>query len=229
MGQWSQGGMIMVGDMFNHALKARVDALCTELAALLRASEPFVSAPAAAQPRSQGGGDAAGVSLFVPGGGPRGAWWPEGLGAPASVGAQNDLRYAVFPDARRLVIDQGGNLRVFDTADHRIGGVSQQQGGDQSLTFTSQHGLVRVADLAPVAAGTAMADAAAKPEEPAATTAPAAAKPEAPAPAGICPPERHGPDDDIFTRIERLADLRRKEIITEEEFAAKKTDLLSRL
>ena len=28
MGQWSQGGMIMVGDMFNNALKYRVDRLC---------------------------------------------------------------------------------------------------------------------------------------------------------------------------------------------------------
>ena len=36
MGQWSQGGMIMVGDMFNHGLKARVDALCNELAGLVR-------------------------------------------------------------------------------------------------------------------------------------------------------------------------------------------------
>jgi hypothetical protein len=29
MGQWSQGGMTMVGDMFNNALKARVDAICS--------------------------------------------------------------------------------------------------------------------------------------------------------------------------------------------------------
>jgi hypothetical protein len=36
MGQWSQGGMIMVGDMFNHSLKHRVDALCSELASILR-------------------------------------------------------------------------------------------------------------------------------------------------------------------------------------------------
>ena len=36
MGQWSRGGMVMVGDMFNNALKARVDALCTELAGLRR-------------------------------------------------------------------------------------------------------------------------------------------------------------------------------------------------
>jgi hypothetical protein len=36
MGQWSQGGMTMVGDMFNQGLRARVDALCNELASLLR-------------------------------------------------------------------------------------------------------------------------------------------------------------------------------------------------
>ena len=35
MGQWSQGGMVMIGDMFNNALKARVDALCGELAGLV--------------------------------------------------------------------------------------------------------------------------------------------------------------------------------------------------
>ena len=37
MGQWSRGGMVMVGDMFDHALKARVDALCSELAAHFQA------------------------------------------------------------------------------------------------------------------------------------------------------------------------------------------------
>ncbi len=35
MGQWSRGGMTMVGDMFNHGLKARVDALCSELSGLV--------------------------------------------------------------------------------------------------------------------------------------------------------------------------------------------------
>src|SRR5271167_4139737 len=45
MGQWSQGGMIMVGDMFNHGLKARVDALCNELAGLLD-SQPSLTAVA---------------------------------------------------------------------------------------------------------------------------------------------------------------------------------------
>ena len=31
LGQWSQGGMVMIGDMFNSGLKARVDSLCREL------------------------------------------------------------------------------------------------------------------------------------------------------------------------------------------------------
>mgnify|MGYP002653990854 CR=1 FL=1 len=35
-GQWSGAGMTMIGDMFNAELKARVDALCTALAAALR-------------------------------------------------------------------------------------------------------------------------------------------------------------------------------------------------
>ena len=33
-GQWMSGGMLMLGDMFNHGLKARVDGLCHELATL---------------------------------------------------------------------------------------------------------------------------------------------------------------------------------------------------
>jgi hypothetical protein len=31
-GQWMRGGMTMVGDMFNHSLKARVDGVCNDLA-----------------------------------------------------------------------------------------------------------------------------------------------------------------------------------------------------
>src|SRR2546430_17074326 len=44
-GQWMPGGMVMVGDMFNHALKATVDGLCTALAALLAASPLVPAAP----------------------------------------------------------------------------------------------------------------------------------------------------------------------------------------
>src|SRR5262249_50111743 len=47
-GQWMQGGMTMVGDMFNHGLKAKVDGLCGELSNLL-ANQPFIPAPTSQQ------------------------------------------------------------------------------------------------------------------------------------------------------------------------------------
>jgi hypothetical protein len=44
------------------------------------------------------------------------------------------------------VIDDQGALSLYDTGDHRIFGVAQAQSSDQTLSFTSQDGLVRVAD-----------------------------------------------------------------------------------
>ena len=135
MSQWSPG-MSMVGDMFNTQLKAKLDALCSDIAAHLdtaesaggvRPEEDEVSY------RSQTRSDA-------------------GLGRPAAVGAQNDLRYAVFPETRRLVIDDRGTVSVYDTGSHRIFGVAQAQSADRTLTFTSQDGLVRIADLPRVSA-----------------------------------------------------------------------------
>ncbi len=227
MGQWSQGGMIMIGDMLNQGLKYKVGALCDELAGLVR-SQPLFR-PAASQTQSQGSqsqgsqsqtsqgpSGAAGVSLFVAGSDSN-VWWPAELGAPTSTGAQNDLRYACFPGTRRLAIRQGGQTRVYDTGDHLINGFSQAQSGDQSLTFTSQFGLVRVADLPEVA--------------PAGERAPAPSAPHVAATAPDAAPPRKSPasSDDIFAMIERLADLRQKNILTEEEFAAKKSELLGRL
>jgi hypothetical protein len=78
-------------------------------------------------------------------------WWPAGLGRPGAVGAQNDLRYAVFPETRRLAIDDRGEVTVYDTGSHRILGVAQAQSSDRTLSFTNQDGLVRVADLSKVA------------------------------------------------------------------------------
>ena len=125
MGQWSAGGMLMIGDMFNHALKARVDALCLDLAAM----------PAPAQSDVEQRPEQANHS------------WPDGLGTPSATGAQNDMRYACFPDYHRLAVKQEGRVRVYDTGDHRIGGFSQQQSGSQSLSFSSQLGTVRLKDL----------------------------------------------------------------------------------
>jgi hypothetical protein len=171
MGQWSRGGMIMIGDMFNNRLKAQVDAMCTELSDSIGRTDIFAQAAS-------------------------NNWWPSELGTPSSAGAQNSMRYACFPERRRLAVEQNGQLSVYDTGEHVITGFSQQQGGDQSLGFSSQYGRVRLDSLTKLS-GSA--------------------------------PQAAGPGDDIFASIERLAGLRDKGIISEQEFAAKKADLLARL
>ncbi len=237
-GQWMQGGMTMVGDMFNYGLKSKVDGLCTELSNLL-ASQPFVVRPASSQSQSQGaqqqqqggyglatgtGGDA--VSLFVPApAGTSGDWWPANLGVPNATGAQNNIRYAYFAATRRLAIEINGHITVYDTLDHQIGGVSQQQSTDASLTFTSQFGLVRLSTLpvvsidgvAPDQTKPAVQKAREKPEHEQAGEDISTATPQS------------IQESDIFSKIERLAELRQKDILTEEEFAAKKAELLSKL
>src|SRR5271168_563054 len=154
-GQWMLGGMTMVGDMFNYGLKAKVDGLCSELSQLL-AQQPFVPVPSSFQSQSQGGGQQPGgqgggasISLFVPEapGRASGQWWPVELGFPNGSGAQNQVRYAYFNAAHRLAVELNGHVTVYDSLDHQIGGVSQQQGSGGSLTFTSQYGTVSVSTL----------------------------------------------------------------------------------
>jgi hypothetical protein len=174
-------------------------------------------APTASQTQTQGQG-ASGVSFFASGSNSN-SWWPADLGVPSATGAQNDMRYACFPTTRRLAIQLGGVTRVYDTGEHIVGGFSQQQSGDQSLTFNSQFGLVRVADL-PVVSPVTRSD----PTPPPMAAALGAYAPGQPV--TVAPP---GAKEDIFAHIERLADLRAKNILTDEEFTAKKAELLSRL
>lgn len=126
-GQWMQGGMIMLGDMFNNQLKSRVDSLCSEIAGML-----------ALQPAT---------ARVMQSGQQQGHWWPEGLSDPNIVGGQDALRYAYFSAAHRLVIDDHGHIVVYDTRDHVIAGVSQQQSATSSLSFTSQHGVLDLSSL----------------------------------------------------------------------------------
>jgi hypothetical protein len=248
-GQWMQGGMTMVSAMFEGRLQRRVAALCDDLAAVYR--------QAAAQDVREGPAGASGM----PGDGepaaraPQGAWWPAGLGQPASSGAQDGMRYAWFPESRRLVVESGGRRTVYDTGSHRIGGVSQQQGGVAGLAFASQHGTVDLARLPVVPEHPSGADADAGNPPPASPAAgdrlPAEAPPRvAPAPeapmrglpqrhdtavppppasaAAPATPALHDPER-ILALLEKLADLQARGILSAEEFAAKKTELLGRL
>lgn len=186
-GQWMQGGMVMLGEPLNHSLRARVDALCSDVARVHEARGPLIEQ---------------GSQTAMP-------TWPEALGTPSATGSQGDLHYAWFADTRRLALMRHGQLQVFDTGDHRISGVGQQQGNASgNISFTSQNGPIDLASLTPVAA----------PGAPTTGHATAVASPTA-RPNG----------DDMFTAIERLGELRDRGLLTDEEFRAKKTELLSRL
>lgn len=221
-GQWMRGGMTMVGDMFDNALKARVDALCAELAQLLASTTVFPAPPS----RHQSGA--------VPSSSNSAAWWPADLGAPSSTGAQNNARYAIFPSSRRLVIQVDGLTRIFDTGEHRIGGVQQQQGGGYATVgFTSQLGTFSVATLQEIGASQTAHDphaenAAAPPHQTEPAPALKASTPPS-GPADAAASEGSSDPATIVAAIESLAGLHQRGILSDEEFAAKKAELLARL
>lgn len=123
-GQWMKGGMLMIGDMFNDRLKARVAALCIDVADAL-------GEPSEAPVQHHSSRD----------------WWPAEFGNPSSVGSQNAMRYAFFPTSRRLVIDNNGKVSVFDTGDHVITGAGQQHSWQQSVTFSTVKGTLDLSSL----------------------------------------------------------------------------------
>ena len=209
MGQWSCGGMLMIGDMFNNGLKARVGALAEDLASAL----------------SQGAlnFDRAAAS------GSFGQWWPDGLGVPSSSGAQNGRRYAVFPDQRRLAIETDGRVRLYDTGSLHLDGVSQQQGSGTSLSFGSDRGTVGLDAFTEIASETGAAAPPATPM-PQSSAAPIAdVRPSAETRQPVAPAPSAVPSGDPITLIQRLAELKSAGILSDEEFAAKKAELLSRI
>lgn len=219
-GQWMQGGMTMVGDMFNHGLKAKVDGVCSELARFL-AQQPGVLQSMHRQSPSHGERQPAApaVSLFIPDASTAtGHWWPAELGMPSSTGSQNHIQYAYFPAPRRLAMAINGQVTVYDTLDHQISGVSQQQSAGASLTFSSQYGVVQLASLPVVSVdGSAPEETRAAPQPERAPSAPAE------------PSQAGQVQEDILTTIERLAALQHKGILSEAEFASAKAELLKRL
>lgn len=223
MGQWSRGGMLMIGDMFNNGLKGRVGGLAEDLAAAMERGAIVARRPAY-------GESSAGF----------GQWWPQELGDPSSTGAQNGRRYAVFPAERRLAIETDGRVTLYDTGDHRIGGASQQQGGGSTLSFSTDRGSIGVEQFHEVATARAASD----------QHAPAPHVERAPEPerAAEAPHEAaflRGPDMTATSRapaaskpsdggdpielIRKLAALKDAGVLTDEEFAAKKTELLARI
>ena len=211
-GQWMQGGMTMVGDMFNSQLKYTVDGLCIELSNLINQGaiqyKPL--------PKNQ-----AGTS---------GNWWGD-LGFPNSTGSQNNTSYAIFSNIRRLAIKENGKVTVFDTLDNQIGGVGQQQGGNYSVSFTSQYGNVDLNTLPIVSGGENKP----KPIQPEPVNNNVIQNQPAPIIEEAAPVITNNTsnsgnlEEDIFSKIEKLAALKDKGILSVNEFENKKADLLNRL
>ena len=258
-GQWMQGGMTMVSDLFNYQLKSRVDNLCSDIANEL-AKHQNVPFSGSSQSQSQNGSSsqsqASGSigsqnSLFVPD--PTMNWWPSDLGSPAATGSQNNIRYAYFPNINRLAVTTGGEPWVYDTMNHNIGGFSQQQGYGGSITFTSQFGTVDLSTL-PVVSKAGVLQQQPAPQRPN-RQQPAAQQPVSQQPSfqqtqqpmpnqssfaaqststpqttsNMNDSDYGATEDDIIATLERLGSLRDKGYITEEEFTSKKQDLLNRL
>ena len=243
-GQWMRGGMTMVGDMFNYQLKSKVDGICGELSsAVVDQNLQVVPPPPPQKPGVAG-----------PGSSNWSQWWPSELGSPNTSGSQNQYRYAYFAGMRRLAISDGQNVTVYDTLDHNIGGVSQQQGGVAGVGFTSQYGNVDLRTL-PLVSGIALGTTHQAPlsvHAPVLVPEPSQvapiASPTTPI-VGACEVQEQMPSpairsqlgenvgsgrspqsvEDIFSVIERLAKLRDGGALTEDEFVIKKTELLARL
>ncbi|TWU10700.1 hypothetical protein Poly21_46060 [Allorhodopirellula heiligendammensis] len=242
-GQWMRGGMTMVSDLFNNQLKFRVDSLCSDISNELanhQTTPMFGSFQSQSQNGSSQQAQSAGSlgavnSLFEPD--PEQNWWPQDLGTPNAVGSQNSIRYAYFASARRLAVSTGGDVWVYDTGNHQIGGFSQQQGVGGSITFSSQFGTVDLSTLPVVMRNGSAMDADSRP-----ATSDAAPPPEvAPAVGGqsgaaAMAPDEHKtsaapPTDEhgILSMLEKLGGLHDRGYLSDEEFQAKKSDLLSRL
>lgn len=193
-GQWMPGGMTMVGDMFNYGLKATVDNLCQELANGLATTQVFPVLPAGMPGSAQ--------------------WWPADLGQPFSSGSQNNSRYAIFPN--RLAVETNGHTVVYDTLNHNIGGVSQQQGNNNSLLFSSQFGTFTV-DSLPVVSGAPIATAN---NYNGGNVAPFVENYSV---------QNNQSANDVLGLIEGLAKLLQAGVLSQDEFNSKKADLLSRI
>jgi hypothetical protein len=216
-GQWMRGGMLMIPDFSNHALKERIGRLCDALADWV-ATEPAVAGADSFQVQRQTSDGVTRVQDSRRGSDSSPSrWWPADLGTPDTSGAQDGMRYAWFETSRRLVIDADGRITTYDTGDHRIGGVSQQQGGSDTVSFRSQNGSLDLRSLPVV-------DSSSKRTE----TRAVARNPDIGHGEGQ---DAHAAQSaaDPFAALERLADLHARGVLDAAEFAAKKAELLKRI
>lgn len=128
MGQWS-GGMVMIGDMFNNGLKAKVAELCSVLAPLSQtmAEEEKKQESTASETEKT----------------------PAKKRSSASFsGSQNGHKYTYFASENILEMEENGQVTKYSTDGYALSGVQQSQdNGGRSLRFSYPGGTVSVNDL----------------------------------------------------------------------------------
>ena len=79
--------------------------------------------------------------------------WPSELGVATTSGSSADLNYAYFPQTRRLAVEWGGVVTIYDTAEYQFRGMLQAHSAENvGVSILTQRGRVRLNDLVTVSA-----------------------------------------------------------------------------
>jgi len=77
--------------------------------------------------------------------------WPSELGIASTGGTSADMRYAYFPQNRRLAVESRGILTIYDTAEYQFRGMLEAHSAEAvGVSILTQRGRVRLSDLVTV-------------------------------------------------------------------------------
>jgi hypothetical protein len=85
--------------------------------------------------------------------------WPSELGVPSTSGTSAEMRYAYFPQKRRLAVECRGVVTIYDTAEYQFRGMLQAHSAETvGMSILAQRGRVRLTDLTTVSAPTRLSE-----------------------------------------------------------------------
>ena len=78
--------------------------------------------------------------------------WPAELGLASTSGTSAEMRYAYFPQNRRLAVESQGVMTIYDTAEYQFRSMLQAHSAEAvGVSILTQRGRVRLSELATVA------------------------------------------------------------------------------
>jgi hypothetical protein len=157
-GRWKLNQSASVGNGFDVELNNFITDLCSDLSDHIRADAANVDDDdddeAPTIPSRPRGNSALDDTIGIP---PLSlkpnVWWPEDFGdEPDMTGHVGEIRYAYFPQRRRLVLRQGLRNRIFDTANFDVQEIAVgTESGFFNLVVLTSHGDFRLGDFREVA------------------------------------------------------------------------------